>query len=393
MANKLVAITLLSSIALLSCISVTISSSLAFYNVVSFGAKPDGRTDSTQPFLRAWMAACSSARPAMVYVPRGTFLIRSVTFNGPCRNRIVFEIDGTLVAPWDYHVIGNTGNWIYFKQVSWVSVHGGTIDARGAGFWACRKTSGPCPAGARSITFLASNNVEINGLRSINSQVIHVAIAQCNNVNIQNLNVRASTSSLNTDGIHVESSTGVTITRSAFRTGDDCISIGPATTNVWIQRIACGPGHGISIGSLGNGLIEGGVQNVTVTGVVFTGTQNGVRIKTWARPSNGFARDIEFRNVRMKNVGNPIIIDQEYCPNNQCPTMSSGVHVSQVTYSNIKGTSSTPVAVTFNCSPSVPCRGIQMKDVQLTFENRPATAFCANARGTSSGTVIPKSCL
>ncbi|THF98432.1 hypothetical protein TEA_029523 [Camellia sinensis var. sinensis] len=174
----------------------------------------------------------------------------------------------------------------------------------------------------QSITFLASNNVKINGLRSINSQVIHVAIAQCDNVNIQNLNVRASTSSLNTDGIHVESSTGVTITRSVFRTGDDCISIGPATTNVWIQRIACGPGHGISIGSLGNGLIEGGVQNVTVTGVVFTGTQNGVRIKTWARPSNGFARNIEFRYVIMRNVGNPIIIDQEYCPNNQCPTMT-----------------------------------------------------------------------
>ncbi|GMP78889.1 hypothetical protein CsSME_00034659 [Camellia sinensis var. sinensis] len=72
---------------------------------------------------------------------------------------------------------------------------------------------------------------------------------------------------------------------------------------------------------------------------------------------------------------------------------SSGVKVSQVTYSNIKGTSSTPVAVTFNCSLSNPCRGIRMRDVQLTFENRPATAFCANARGTSSGTVIPKSCL
>ncbi|KAF5942257.1 hypothetical protein HYC85_019899 [Camellia sinensis] len=75
------------------------------------------------------------------------------------------------------------------------------------------------------------------------------------------------------------------------------------------------------------------------------------------------------------------------------PLGSSGVKVSQVTYSNIKGTSSTPVAVTFNCSPSNPCRGIRMRDVQLTFENRPATSFCTNAGGTSSGTVIPKSCL
>jgi polygalacturonase len=28
-------------------------------------------------------------------------------------------------------------------------------------------------------------------------------------------------------------------------TGDDCISINQGTTHVWIQRIACGPGHGI----------------------------------------------------------------------------------------------------------------------------------------------------
>ncbi|KAL7176706.1 hypothetical protein ACSBR2_030117 [Camellia fascicularis] len=247
MANKLVAITLLSSIVLLSCISVsvTISSSSSFYNVVSFGAKPDGRTDSTQPFLLAWMAACSSARPAMVYVPQGTFLIRSVTFNGPCRNRIVFEIDGTLVAPWDYHVIGNTGNWIYFKQVSWVSVHGGTIDARGAGFWACRKTSGPCPAGARSITFNWANNILISGLTSINSQLSHIVINSCNNVMVRKVKIIAPDQSPNTDGIHVQLSTGVTISGSSTRTGDDCISIDPGTRNLWMEDIQCGLSHGI----------------------------------------------------------------------------------------------------------------------------------------------------
>ena len=75
-----------------------------------------------------------------------------------------------------------------------------------------------------------------------------------------------------------------------------------------------------SIGSLGDYVSEDGVQNVTVTSSVFSGTQNGVRIKSWARPSNGYARNIAFRNIIMKGVYNPIIIDQKYCPDdNGCP--------------------------------------------------------------------------
>lgn len=76
-----------------------------------------------------------------------------------------------------------------------------------------------------------------------------------------------------------------------------------------------------SIGSLAKVFNEAGVENVTVSSSVFTGTQNGVRIKSWARPSNGFVRNVFFQNLIMKNVENPIIIDQNYCPSKQgCPT-------------------------------------------------------------------------
>ena len=119
------------------------------YNVVNFGARPDGQTDSTEPFLLAWSDACRSVRPATVYVPRGVFLVKSVRFSGPCKSRIVFQIDGTIVAPWDYNALGKSGFWILFYKVARVWVRGGMIDARGAGFWACRRTKSYCPAGAR----------------------------------------------------------------------------------------------------------------------------------------------------------------------------------------------------------------------------------------------------
>ena len=75
-----------------------------------------------------------------------------------------------------------------------------------------------------------------------------------------------------------------------------------------------------SIGSLGKELEEAGVQNVTVKRVTFTGTQNGVRIKSWGRPSTGFVRHILFQHALMTDVENPIVIDQHYCPDEKnCP--------------------------------------------------------------------------
>lgn len=126
-----------------------VSPTSAAYNVVSYGARGDGRTDSTAAFHRAWAAACGSARPASVYVPRGYFLIRPVAFNGPCRSRMEFRIDGTIVAPDNIYAIGNSQFWILFYKVSWLSVYGGNIDAKGKGFWACRKYGRNCPGGAR----------------------------------------------------------------------------------------------------------------------------------------------------------------------------------------------------------------------------------------------------
>ncbi|KAI9071294.1 hypothetical protein K1719_046738 [Acacia pycnantha] len=54
----------------------------ANYNVVSFGAKPDGRTDCATAFLSAWQKACGSAQPATIYVLAGRFLLGKVVFVG-----------------------------------------------------------------------------------------------------------------------------------------------------------------------------------------------------------------------------------------------------------------------------------------------------------------------
>ncbi|KAF5813841.1 putative endo-polygalacturonase [Helianthus annuus] len=276
------------------------SAKVITYNILSFGAKANGRLDSKNAFLKAWNSACVSTNPAIIYVPPGA---------------ITFKIDGTLVAPSSYNAIGNSEVWIKFHRVNHVTISGGTLDAQGAPLWACKSSRKACPKGATTLGIYHSKNIVISRLRSVNSQMFHILLYACNNAKLQGVSIVAPDLSPNTDGIHLISSTGVTILNSKIATGDDCISIGPGNSNIWIEKVTCGPGHGISIGSLGWELQEPGVQNVVVKSTTFIGTQNGVRIKTWARRSNGFVKNVVFQHSTMVNVKNPIIIDANYCPN------------------------------------------------------------------------------
>ncbi|RRT68529.1 hypothetical protein B296_00005114 [Ensete ventricosum] len=378
-----------SLLALLLFISyLTTTMATAAYNVVDFGAKPDGRTDAAKAFLAAWAAACGSNKPATIIVPSGGFLVSQALFSGPCRNTgMRMFIKGTLMAPAGY---GDSTQWITIKYMEGLSIYGGTLDGRGQAFWACKNARRSCPYGAT----VTSKNLLLSGIKLVNSELFHMSIFASSGITLQGATITAPGDSPNTDGIHIQMSSFVTITGSTMRTGDDCISMGPGTTNVRIENIKCGPGHGISIGSLGGASQEAGVQNITVRSVEFTGTQNGLRVKTWGRPSNGFVRGVTFEHAVMNNVENPIVVDQNYCPGIvNCPGRSSGIKISQVKFNDVQGTSATQVAVKLDCSPSNPCTGIELQDIKLTYRNERSLSYCKNVKGTASGVMIPPSCL
>ncbi|KAL6842756.1 hypothetical protein ACP4OV_027600 [Aristida adscensionis] len=376
----------------------------AAFSIADFGAKPDGRTDSSDAFAAAWSAACRSPEPATVYVPKGHFLLRHAAFCGPCFSRITVQINGTLVAPSGHAGRGDTAGggdeWIVFDHVDGLTVSGGTVDGRGEALWACKAARrGGCPYGATSLTVLNSRDVVISGLKSVDSELYHVVIDGCEGVTLKDVKIVAPGSTPNTDGIHVQASSRVTVTGASIQTGDDCISVGPGTSNLRVEHVSCGPGHGISIGSLGKESEEQGVENVTVTGAAFVGTENGLRIKTWARAAveGAYVRGVVFQHALMVDVRNPIIIDQNYCPNHGgagCPHQSSAVKISDVTYSDIQGSSASQVAVKFDCSASNPCSGIGLQDIKLTvYGGKPAEATCRHVDGRAHGYVVPPSCL
>ncbi|XP_061373768.1 polygalacturonase-like, partial [Gastrolobium bilobum] len=106
----------------------------------------------------------------------------------------------------------------------------------------------------------------------------------------------------------------------------------------------------------------------------------------------GFARNIRYMNIEMRNVSNPIFIDQNYCDQSTpCPEQGSAVELSDVRYQNIKGTSASEVAIKLHSSKSVPCKGLYMQDVVLTpVDGGDIEASCENVEYVNRGKFYPQ---
>ncbi|CAK9165347.1 unnamed protein product [Ilex paraguariensis] len=249
---------------------------------------------------------------------------------------------------------------------------------------------------AQSVKFNYITNASIQSITSVDSKFFHFAICESENIIVSNVKISAPGDSPNTDGIHVSNSKNIKILNSSIATGDDCVSLGPGNTNVSISGISCGPGHGISIGSLGKYPNEKTVKGIFVRNCTFSNTQNGVRIKTWAPSPPSKVTGVTFQDIVMYNIDNPIIIDQQYCPSKPCSAKGDSlVQISDVNYINIQGSSSSKVAVNVQCSPSFPCQGIKFNGINISYSGQggPATASCSNVKASFQGQQIPPPCV
>ncbi|PVH47543.1 hypothetical protein PAHAL_4G083900 [Panicum hallii] len=375
------------------------------FNVTDFGAVADGKADDSRAFLRAWMKACATpGRPAVVVPRGGSYLLHPLVFRGPCRGYMEVRVAGVLRAPAGLGAFRDCREWVHFSNVDGLLVTGGgTFDGRGATAWALNECprKRDCKLLPTSIKLGRVRNATITDVTSLDSKFFHVTVAGSHGVRIHRVSIRAPRDSPNTDGVHIQGSSDVRVTDSAVATGDDCVSVGPGTSDVLVSGVTCGPGHGISVGSLGRYPGEEDVRRLRVANCTIAGTSNGVRIKTWRGGSRPTAvSGLVFEDIVMRKVRNPIIIDQEYCPYASCRRESeqrpSAVRISDVKFRNIRGVSATQVAVKLSCSEASPCRGLELRDIDLRYVRRGVAtqSQCAHvAGGVVGGTLVPPSCI
>ncbi|GLU19348.1 hypothetical protein SLE2022_356040 [Rubroshorea leprosula] len=381
-------------------------------NVMHYGAIGNGQTDDSQAFINAWRDLCTVDRGVpTLYIPAGkTFLLGQVQFQGPCKaSSVHVKFEGSLTAPLGTGWGGNGGldKWIQFEYISNLIIEGGgKIDGQGSAWWTTCAKARQYGQGKfqcqrpTALHFHSCNGLQLSGLTHVNSAQNHISLSGSNGVSISNLYIIAPEDSPNTDGIDISTSTNVNIKNTFIGTGDDCIAINGGSSGINITGVSCGPGHGISIGSLGqNGAYET-VEEVYVENCSFKGTENGARIKTW-KGGRGYARKILFQHINFINVKNPIIINQFYFNKNSLPQLADNnyyqeIKVSDVTYSDLHGTSANDIAINLNCNKDGGgCSNILMDDVRITpaVPGMKLNVICNNAYGNVTYAIPNVPCL
>ncbi|KAD5317219.1 hypothetical protein E3N88_17165 [Mikania micrantha] len=367
------------------------------FDVLDYGAKGDGRSDDTKAFQAAWANVCKAEASTLI-VPYGyKFLVGPISFSGSnCHKSITFQLDGTIVAPIDPKAWGaSLDQWLEFTNLVGFTIKGkGTIDGRGSNWWTdsiydfkqVKHTTH-----LKALMIIGSSKTTVTGITIRNSPLFHLTFDSCDGVLVHDVSISSPGDSPNTDGIHLRTTKNVVIHHTNLACGDDCISIQTGCTNVIIHDVNCGPGHGISIGSLGIDGTTACVSNITVRDIKLHDTMTGVRIKTW-QGAKGLVRGVSFSNIQVSQVEVPIMINQYYCDHSICKNSSSAVSIADIVYENIRGTY-TVQPLHLSCSDSKPCMDLSLSDIELNPKpngHQMSKPFCWQAFGELNAPIVPE---
>ena len=165
------------------------------------------------------------------------------------------------------------------------------------------------------VNFIGCKNVLLEGVCFENSPAWNIHPFMCENVVLNQLEVRNPWYSQNGDGVDVESCKNVIITNCRFDVGDDAICMksgknedgrrrGIPTENVIVTNCVVYHGHG---GFVVGSEMSGGIKNITVEDCTFIGTDVGLRFKS-TRGRGGVVENIWVRRINMVNIPNDALI-------------------------------------------------------------------------------------
>lgn len=217
------------------------------------------------------------------------------------------------------------------------------------------------------LSFIRCRNVLLQGVTFENSPAWNLHPLLCENLIIDNVNVRNPWFAQNGDGVDIESCTNVLLTRSSFDVGDDAICIksgkdkdgrdrGIPSSNILIDGCTVYHGHGgFVIGSE----MSGGAKDIVVKNCVFIGTDVGLRFKS-TRGRGGVVENIYIDDVKMTDIpGEALIFDLYYGLNHggPAPVTNETPEFRNIYINNVTCRQAGRIAL-FNGLPEMPMKNV-----------------------------------
>jgi len=299
----------------------------------AFGAKADGQTKDTTALQHA-INQCANGDGGVVHLTAGTYISGPLTLRSHVH--LVLDKGATLLGSQDMadYPIRADAPWrrvslLHADRVEDIALTGaGTIDGSGQVWWDAqlnRPKGTPENPRPLLIDLTNSRQILIEGVTIRNSPQYNIAAFSCDGLTIRDVTIlNPGRGAPNTDGIDPVASSHVLIEHDTIDTGDDnvaiksglvglecqtlhCVGMPNPSTDITVRDCTFRNGHGLSVGSE----TAGGVSNVTVERVTFTGTRQGIRIKS-ARGRGNDIGNFTYRDINMDGVETPIEITAYY---------------------------------------------------------------------------------
>ena len=348
----------------------------------AMGAKGDGAALDTGA-LQAAIDKCAQGAGGTVHLAAGTYLSGPLTL----RSHVRLQLDkgATLLGTPDMaqYPIREDAKWrrvslLHADHVEDIAITGeGTIDGGGKVWWEAqmaRKKGSPENPRPLLIDLTNSKKILIDGVTIQNSPQYNITAFWCDGLTVRNVRIlNPGRGAPNTDGIDPVSTSHVLIEHDLIDTGDDNVAIKSGlvergdpnvpSTDITIRDCDFRNGHGLSVGSE----TAGGVRNLTVERVKFTGTRQGIRIKS-ARGRGNDIGNFTYRDITMDGVETPIQITEYYTGGSKEETQPVTEHTPRFhdfTIENVTATGAKQAGV-IEGLPESPVKNVVLKNVNIT---------------------------
>ncbi|KAG1539145.1 hypothetical protein G6F49_012434 [Rhizopus delemar] len=322
----------------------------------------------------------------VVFSKNTTYSLKSVLELSGLQN-VNVDLAGTIELPARNTSYSTTSAFIHFEGSN-INLYGdGLIIGNGQPWYDALDHTAP------PTILVSANDSSFGSFRIVNAPRAHMRIKNSNNILVHNVTFHTASSNIcylpkNTDALQITQSSNIVFKDSYLTVGDDCTAINGGVTNVTVSNIICNGGHGFSVGSLGKGGSTDVVRQVRVRDSTCNGCENGVRIKTWPG-GQGSVSDVNYNNIILNNVDNPILVTTHYCNPNVIEYCNSNdtisLTISDVHFKDITGSVSAlgnPV-VNINCSSLTPCSDFTLSGVDITRVTTTSNNVCENLNGSS----------